>query len=140
MIAELGDVEPLLTDDDAIAQFAGLTWPARGSGQLRPEDTPLSHTATAICATIWSRRPTVWEDTAPSTPTTTPPNTPRPPSTRVERALVLTARKLVRLLDALLRTETLYQPPEQHPTPAGPGPHAQRPQRQRHQRRADAIT
>jgi hypothetical protein len=29
-----------------------------------------------------------------------------------KRALVLTARKLVRLVDALLRTDTTYQPPE----------------------------
>ena len=79
----------------------------------------------------------MYEDTAPSTPTTTPPNTPRPPSTRING---LTARKLVRLLDALLRTQTLDQPPEQRPTPAGPGPHAQRPQRQRRQRQADPIT
>jgi len=53
---------------------------------------------------------------------------------------VLTARKLVRLIDALLRTQALYQPPAQRPTPAGPGPHAQRPQRQRRQRQADPIT
>ena len=40
-----------------------------------------------------------------------PPSTPRPPRHPHQRALVLTARKLVRLIDALLRSQALYQPP-----------------------------
>ena len=37
LIAELGDVTRF-ADDDAIAQFAGLTWPAHESGQFQAED------------------------------------------------------------------------------------------------------
>ena len=61
-----------------------------------------------------------------------------------QRALVLTARKLVRLIDALLRSQALYRPPAAR-TVSGAAPlsaplHEQRPQRQRRQRRAPAVT
>jgi hypothetical protein len=50
-----------------------------------------------------------------------------------KRALVLTARKFVRLVDALLRTGMVYQPPEtrQDQKEAHPAPHAARPGRHR---------
>ena len=57
-----------------------------------------------------------------------------------QRALVLTARKLVRLIDALLRSQARYQPPEPRPTQPDSAPHRQRPNRQRHHRRADSVT
>jgi hypothetical protein len=37
------------------------------------------------------------------------------------RALVLTARKLVRLIDALLRQGTIYRPPAERPAARGAG-------------------
>jgi hypothetical protein len=37
------------------------------------------------------------------------------------RALVLTARKLMRLIDALLHPGTIYRPPEARPTALGAG-------------------
>jgi hypothetical protein len=57
-----------------------------------------------------------------------------------KRALVLTARKLVRLLHALLRTKSLYQPPEQRQTPKEAStPTMQRPQRNRHTKLAAPV-
>ena len=56
-----------------------------------------------------------------------------------QRALVLTARKLVRLVDALLRTGSVYRSPTsgQNQEEVGTTPHAARP---RPQRRARLVT
>jgi hypothetical protein len=58
-----------------------------------------------------------------------------------KRALVLTARKLVRLVDALLRTDTLYQPPAQRQPPKEvTPPSTRRPGRHHHSSPAPALT
>jgi hypothetical protein len=57
-----------------------------------------------------------------------------------KRALVLTARKLVRLVDALLRTDTLYQPPEKRQTrKEGTKPSTTRPGRNRRTKHAASV-
>jgi transposase len=139
LIAELGDVSRF-ADDDAIAQFAGLTWPAHESGQFQAEDTPLSQRGNRYlryylveAANSVRRHCPEYADYYAAKYA----ETPRHPH---QRALVLTARKLVRLLDALLRTQTLYQPPAPHQTPAGTAPQTERPQRQRRQRQAAPVT
>ena len=58
-----------------------------------------------------------------------------------KRALVLTARKLVRLVDALLRAHTIYQPPEHRQNrKEGTLPRTERPARHHRTRRATAIS
>jgi hypothetical protein len=56
-----------------------------------------------------------------------------------KRALVLTARKLVRLIDALLRTQARYQPPAERQLRTGTAPHAARPRPPRRYKRASAV-
>lgn len=143
LIAELGDIQRF-ADDDAIAQFAGLTWPAHESGQFQADDTPLSQRGNTylryylVEAANSVRRhcPEYAEYYAAKYA-----ETPKHPH---HRALVLTARKLVRLIDALLRSQTLYQPPTERPS-ADHGRttttlHDQRPQRQRRHRPAQRVT
>jgi transposase len=139
LIAELGDVSRF-ADDDAIAQFAGLTWPAHESGQFQAEDTPLSQRGNRYLRYYLVEAANSVRRHCPEYADYYAAKYAQTPKHPHQRALVLTARKLVRLLDALLRTQTLYQPPAQRPTPAGPGPQAQRPQRQRRQRQADPVT
>jgi len=139
LIAELGDVNRF-ADDDAIAQFAGLTWPAHESGQFQAEDTPLSQRGNRYLRYYLVEAANSVRRHCPEYANyyaAKYAETPRHPH---QRALVLTARKLVRLLDALLRSQALYQPPEQRPTQPGTVPHAQRPGRQRHQQQADPVT
>ena len=139
LIAELGDVSRF-ADDDAIAQFAGLTWPAHESGQFQAEDTHLSQRGNSYLRyylveganSVRRHCPEYAEYyTAKYAETLKHPH---------QRALVLTARKLVRLIDALLRSQALYQPPDQRPTPPSAGPHARRPGRQRRQPQANPVT
>ncbi len=143
LIAELGDIRRF-ADDDAIAQFAGLTWPARESGQFQADDTPLSQRGNRYlryylveAANSVRRHCPEYADYYAAKYT----ETPKHPH---QRALVLTARKLVRLIDALLRSQTMYRPPTERPQqyPAQPARalHAQRPHRQRRHRLAQAVT
>jgi transposase len=139
LIAELGDVSRF-ADDDAIAQFAGLTWPAHESGQFQAEDTHLSQRGNRYlryylveAANSVRRHCPEYADYYAAKYA----ETPKHPH---QRALVLTARKLVRLIDALLRSQALYQAPDQCPTQPVSAPPGQRPNRQRHHRRADAVT
>lgn len=143
LIAELGDIQRF-ADDDAIAQFVGLTWPAHESGQFQAEDTPLSQRGNRYlryylieAANSVRRHCPEYADYYAAKYA----ETPKHPH---QRALVLTARKLVRLIDALLRSQALYRPPTER-SASGTAPvsatrHAQRPQRQRRQRRAPAVT
>jgi hypothetical protein len=138
LIAELGEVSRF-ADDDAIAQFAGLTWPAHESGQFQAEDTHLSQRGNSYLryylvegANSVRRHCPEYADYYAAKYA----ETPRHPH---QRALVLTARKLVRLIDALLRSQARYQAPEQRPTQPVSAPHGQRPNRQRHHRRADSV-
>jgi len=139
LIAELGDVSRF-ADDDAIAQFAGLTWPAHESGQFQAEDTPLSQRGNRYLRYYLVEAANSVRRHCPEYTDYYAAKYAQTPKHPQQRALVLTARKLVRLIDALLRTQTLYQLPEPRQTPAGPGPHAQRPQRQRRQRQAQPVT
>ena len=57
-----------------------------------------------------------------------------------KRALVLTARKLVRLIDVLLREGRIYREPEQRgATSTATHPHNQRPSPQRRSKRLGAV-
>ena len=117
LIAELGDVSRF-ADDDAIAQFAGLTWPAHESGQFQAEDTPLSQRGNRYLRYYLVEAANSVRRHCPEYADYYAAKYAQTPKHPHQRALS-TARKLVRLLDALLRTQTLYQPPEQRPDPSG---------------------
>jgi hypothetical protein len=109
IIAEVGFCDHL-SDESKLAKLAGLTWPAHDSGDFKSEDNPLNQHGnvylrfyliegansvrfhTPEFADFYNRK---YQET---------------PKHKHRRALVLTARKLVRLVYALLRTNQLYSP------------------------------
>lgn len=107
LVAEIGDVARF-PDDNALAKYAGLWWPRRQSGQFEAEERPRAKAGSAylryyLCEAANSLRVhneeyrRFYERKYKETPTHAH-----------KRATVLTARKLVRLVHALLRTNQLY--------------------------------
>lgn len=143
LIAELGDIQRF-ADDDAIAQFAGLTWPAHESGQFQAEDTPLSQRGNTYLRYYLVEAANSVRRHCPEYAAYYAAKYAETPKHPHQRAVVLTARKLVRLIDALLRSQTLYRSPTERAAsaiaPVSATLHEQRPQRQRRQRRAQPIT
>ena len=110
LVAEIGDVTRF-ADDDALAKYAGLWWPRRQSGSFAASDRPLSRAGNAylryyLCEAANSLR--VHNEEYRRFYTRKYEETPKHPH---KRATVLTARKLVRLVHALLRTGQLYAGP-----------------------------
>ena len=98
-------------NDSALAKYAGLWWPRQQSGKFEAEDRSLSKAGNDylryyLCEAANSLRGhneeyrQYYERKYKETP--------KHPH---KRATVLTARKLVRLVDALLRKNQLYQNP-----------------------------
>jgi transposase len=106
LVAEVGDVTRF-PDDDALAKYAGLWWPRRQSGTCEATDRPLAKAGNTylryyLCEAANSVRVhnedyRRFYDRKYQEATTHP----------HKRATVLTARKLVRLVHALLRTHQL---------------------------------
>lgn len=109
LLAEIGDVHNF-PDDDALAQFAGLTWPANDSGDSHSEETPLVRTGNAylrycLIEAANSVRRHDGKFAAFYAKKFAEAN-----KHQHHRALVLSARKLVRLVFALLRDDRAYDP------------------------------
>jgi transposase len=110
LVAEVGDVARF-ADDAALAKYAGLWWPRRQSGDFEAADRSLSKAGNAylryyLCEAANSLR--VHNEAYRRFYDRKYKETPRHPH---KRATVLTARKLVRLVHALLRTNQLYAGP-----------------------------
>ena len=110
LVAEIGEVRRF-PDHDALAKYAGLWWPRRQSGTFEAEDRPLSKAGNAylryyLCEAANSLR--VHNEEYRRFYERKYQETPKHPH---QRATVLTARKLVRLVYALLRTNQLYSGP-----------------------------
>ncbi len=115
IIAEIGNIRNF-PDDDSLAKFAGLTWRKRQSGEFEGEDQPLTRTGNAylryyLCEaanSVRMRDPNYsnyyWRKYREAT------------RHHHKRAVVLTPRKLVRLVFALLRDNNPYIPPESEVT------------------------
>ncbi len=109
ILAEIGDIT-LFLDDNQLAQFAGLTWPPVQSGTFTATDVPLARTGNGYLRyylveaanSVRQHDATYAAFYAPKYATS-----PRHPH---KRALVLTARKLTRLVFALLRNDRAYDP------------------------------
>jgi transposase len=139
LIAELGDITRF-DDHGAIAQYAGLTWETYQSGGFTADDTALTkrgnsylryylvEAANSVRTHCEEYRQYYAAKAAETT------------RHAHKRALVLTARKLVRLIDVLLREGRIYQTPAQRqPRTDATAPHAARPQPQRRSKRAEAV-
>jgi transposase len=141
LVAEIGDMQRF-ANDAALAKYAGLVWTPYQSGGFQADDTPLAKTgntylryylveaANSVRLHCAEYREYYAAKLAQS------------PTHAHKRALVLTARKLVRLIDHLLRAGAVYQPPESRPDrkEARTPPHAARPQPQRRTGLAPSAT
>ncbi|MDQ3930852.1 MAG: IS110 family transposase [Chloroflexota bacterium] len=136
IVAELGDVTRF-PDDAAIAKYAGLWWPARESGSYQAQDTPMSkagneylryhlvEAANSVRLHCAEYQQYYAAKHAQST------------KHAHKRAVVLTARKLVRLIDELLRAGKVIPSPQPR-REAGMDPAAYRQTRQAPGRAAGA--
>jgi transposase len=109
LIAEMGDIHRF-ADDGALAKFGGLVWHPHESGSFQADDTALSKAGNAYlryylveAANSVRLHCAEYRDFYAA-------KLAQSPKHAHKRALVLTARTLVRLLDALLRAGALYQP------------------------------
>ncbi|MEB3104074.1 IS110 family transposase [Ferviditalea candida] len=109
ILAEIGDIERF-SDQAAVAKYAGLTWRKHQSGPFEAEDTKrirsgnrfLRYYLVEAANSVKQREPEFGEYYRKKYREV--------PKHQHKRALVLTARKLVRLVDALLRNGQLYTP------------------------------
>jgi len=139
LIAELGDISRF-DDDGAIAQYAGLTWESYQSGSFQADDTAMTKRGNSYLRyylveaanSVRMHCPEYREYYAAKVAQTS--------RHAHKRALVLTARKLVRLIDVLLREGRIYQTPsERQQRSDGTAPHAARPQPQRRSKPVQAV-
>ena len=139
LIAELGQITRF-ADDGAIAQYAGLTWESYQSGSFQADDTAMTkrgnsylryylvEAANSVRIHCEEYRQYYAAKFAETT------------RHAHKRALVLTARKLVRLIEVLLREGRSYQTPaERAQRPDRMVPQAARPGPQRRSKRAQAV-
>jgi transposase len=111
LIAEIGDVKRF-KDHHALAKYAGLVWNQHQSGEYESQETSRMRTGNKylryyLIQAAESIRKHDSEYKAFYTK-----KYQEVPKHKHKRALVLTARKLVRLVYSLLRTNQLYTPPE----------------------------
>ncbi|TFJ89940.1 IS110 family transposase [Lentibacillus salicampi] len=109
IIAEIGQIERF-EDETKIAKYAGLYWRKKQSGHFTAEDTSMSRNGNQylryyLVEAANSIRKRVPEYSAYYTK-----KCKEVPKHQHKRALALTARKLVRLVDALLRNNQIYTP------------------------------
>lgn len=139
LVAEIGGIARF-ADEAALAQYAGLVWQAHESGTFQAEDTAMSKAGNAYLRYYLVEAANSARVHCPEYAAYYRAKVAQSTKHAHKRALVLTARKLVRLVDALLRTDTLYRPPaarqdRQEERPARPP----RPRRNRKTSRATAI-
>ena len=109
ILAEIGDVRRF-PNDSALAQFAGLTWPKYQSGKFQAEETRIAKTGNQYlryylveAADSVKRHDATYKAFYEK-------KYKEATKHHHKRALVLTARKLIRLVWTLLTKQVLYQP------------------------------
>jgi transposase len=126
LVAEIGMIQRF-ADHAALAQYAGLVWSVRESGHFQAEDTAMTKRGNPYLRYYLVEGANSVREHCPEYHAFYQAKKAQTPKHAHKRALVLTARKLVRLVDALLRTSTVYQPPEHRKETTQPS--AQRPAR-----------
>lgn len=109
ILAEIGDIERF-KDQASLAKYAGLTWSKHQSGKFQAEETKMIRSGNRYlryylveAANSVKRNETEFRNYYQKKYLEVPKH-------QHKRALVLTARKLVRLVDALLRNNQIYTP------------------------------
>ncbi len=108
--AELGDIGRF-EGEEAVAKFAGLTWRRYQSGEFEGEDRPLTKTGNAYLRYYLIQAANSVRIRCPEFRSYYEKKYREVTRHQHRRALVLTARKLVRLVDSMLRSGQIYRPP-----------------------------
>ena len=139
LISEIGDISRF-PNDAALASYAGLVWDTNESGDFQADETPLSQRGNAYLRYYLVEGANSVRVHCPEYQDYYQAKYDQTPKHAHKRALVLTGRKLVRLVFTLLHNGQLYRPPEERtPRKDATAPHSARPGRQRHHRRAPAV-
>lgn len=109
ILAEIGDIERF-DHQAAIAKFAGLTWPRRQSGDFEAEEKRLARSGDRYLRYYLIEAANLLKQHEPEYRAYYTKKYREAQHHQHKRALVLTARKLVRLIDALLRNGQIYAP------------------------------
>ncbi len=139
LVAEIGDITRF-RDQAALAQFAGLRGKAHQSGMFQADDTALRTQGNTYLRYELVEAANSVRIHCPEYAQYERMKYTESTKHAHKRALVLTARKLVRLVDALLRNDQLYRTPEARQGQEVKTVRPQRPGRQRHARRAPATS
>lgn len=110
IVAELGDVGRFESEEQ-VAKFAGLTWRRYQSGEFEGDDRPLTKTGNVYLRYYLVEGANSVRLRCPEFRSYYERKLGEVTRHRHRRALVLTARKLVRLIDSLLRSGQIYRPP-----------------------------
>lgn len=109
IIAEIGQIERF-EDEAKIAKYAGLYWRKHQSGRFTADDTSLSRNGNQYLRYYLVEAANLVRRHVPEYKEYYAKKFDEVPKHQHKRALVLTARKLVRLVDALLRKNQIYTP------------------------------
>ena len=110
LIAEIGDVSRFDNDDDKVAKMAGFKWRRHQSADFEAEDTPISKHFNRYLRYYFCEAAQSVRIREPEYATYYKKKYNEATKHHHKRALVLTARKLVRLVVHLLATRQTYQP------------------------------
>ncbi|MFB4170152.1 IS110 family transposase [Virgibacillus sp. JSM 102003] len=109
ILAEIGDIDRF-DHQAAIAKFAGLFWPRSQSGDYEADDKKLARTGNRYLRYYLIEAANQVRRQEPNYRAFYNKKFREVQKHQHKRALVLTARKLVRLIDALLRNDQIYAP------------------------------
>ena len=137
LVAEIGNIHRF-DDDGAVAKYAGLVWHPYESGAFQAQDTSMSKAGNAYLRYYLVEAANSVRLHCAEYQAFYAAKLAQSPKHDHKRAVVLTARKLVRLIDALLRAGALYQPQDREEGQTAP--HAARPRPQRRARLATAAS
>jgi hypothetical protein len=113
IVAEIGDVNRF-EREESLAKFAGLTWRRHQSGEFEGEDRPLSRTGNAYLRYYLVEAANSVRHSCPEFGSYYRKKFGEATRHKHRRALVLTARRLVRLIHSMLRSGRIYQPAGTH--------------------------
>lgn len=107
LIAEIGDIRRF-HNDSALAKFAGLTWRGSQSGEFEADEAPLTKTGNSYLRYYLIQAANLVRQYEPEYRQFYTRKYKESKTHHHRRALVLTARKLTRMVDALLRSNQIY--------------------------------
>lgn len=109
LLAEIGQIDRF-SDQSKLAKYAGLTWTKKQSGNAQSENTPLSRSGNRYFRYYLIEATNRVRIALPEFKEYYQKKKKEVPKHQHKRALVLTGRKFIRLIDVLLRNGQLYQP------------------------------